>query len=248
MDFNIEDFTEAHYTECIKKAMENYEFLSYEDFVLRKQGLVWRHDIDMSLHRAIKLAQIEAGLGLKATYFIHMQSEFYSILEKECNEILNQIVELGHDLAIHFDPNFYGNEKIRSSNDLSDYLLFEKGLLKKLTGYEAKVFSFHNPDIGEWLKFTDDTYGGLINTYSTFFKENVAYCSDSNGYWRFKRLYDFLNQGHRRIQVLTHPVWWTPEAMMPRERIVRAINGRAQCRIKSYDDFLESQEGRINAR
>ena len=33
----------------------------------------------------------------------------------------------------------------------------------------------------------------MINTYAKYFKENVEYCSDSNGYWRYKRLEDFLN-------------------------------------------------------
>ena len=47
----------------------------------------------------------------------------------------------------------------------------------------------------------------MINAYAKYFKDNVEYCSDSNGYWRHQRLENFLNNKHDKIQVLTHPVW-----------------------------------------
>jgi hypothetical protein len=41
-----------------------------------------------------------------------------------------------------------------------------------------------------------------------------------------------------RLQVLTHPECWTPEAMAPRQRIQRAIDGYAQAIGRWYDDAL----------
>ena len=43
----------------------------------------------------------------------------------------------------------------------------------------------------------------MINVYAKYFIENVEYCSDSDGYWRHKRLEDFLCADYDKIQVLT---------------------------------------------
>ena len=58
-------------------------------------------------------------------------------------------------------------------------------------------------------------------------RDDYAYISDSNGYWRFDRLPEVIAAGaHERLHVLTHPEWWQEEAMSPRERILRCIAGR----------------------
>ena len=79
----------------------------------------------------------------------------------------------------------------------------------------------------------------MINTYAKYFADNVKYCSDSNGYWWFKRLEDFLDEKHKRIQVLTHPGWYQKKVMRPRERIIRSVQGRANNNLKNYDAILK---------
>lgn len=125
-------------------------------------------------------------------------------------------------------------------------LSFEKNILETLFQTEVKVFSFHNPT-EEILKNDNYKYAGMINTYASYFKENVEYCSDSNGYWRHKRLEDFLEQKHSKIQVLTHPGWWQKDIMSPRDRIQRCIDGRAKKVEKTYDSILNAH-GRKNVR
>jgi hypothetical protein len=69
----------------------------------------------------------------------------------------------------------------------------------------------------------------LLNTYGEYFRKKVFYCSDSNGHWRFKRLKDVLEdtpENVPRLQVLTHPVWWTEESMSPKKRFAKCIKGR----------------------
>ena len=84
-------------------------------------------------------------------------------------------------------------------------------------------------------------YGNLINCYSLFFKQNISYCSDSNGYWRFRRLRDVLEQAtDKNLQILTHPGWWQEARMLPRDRVYRAVDGRAKHVMKSYDQALEN--------
>ena len=50
-----------------------------------------------------------------------------------------------------------------------------------------------------------------------------------------------------RLHVLTHPEWWTPEAMSPRERVVRSVEGRGSRVLSDYDALL-ARHDRINVR
>jgi hypothetical protein len=86
----------------------------------------------------------------------------------------------------------------------------------------------------------------MVNTYGAGLRKNFTYCSDSNGYWRFRRLQDVLEQAEdEKLHVLTHPVWWVPDVMSPRERLARCIDGRRDFQHRFYDQTL-ADYGREN--
>lgn len=236
-----EDFTEENYQKILESITN--ETIFYEEMEQKKGFTLWRHDIDLSVHRANRLAKIEKQSNIKATYFLQLGSDFYNVFEQEIKELIFEIKELGHEIALHFDPTQYHIDK---KSDLEKYLTYEKNILETLFDTKIKVFSFHNPT-NEILKYDDFKYMGMINTYAKYFKEEVQYCSDSNGYWRHKRLEDFLAQKYDKIQVLTHPGWWQKNIMSPRKRIQRCIDGRADKLAKKYDKALE-EFGRENVR
>jgi len=240
MNYTYTDFTEDNYRKLLLTAKENYFFATYNDSITTKKHVIWRHDIDFSPHRAYRLAQIEKDVGVKSTYCILLHCEFYNALERTCTEIFKKIIDLGHDIGLHFDPSFY-NLKYGENNTLDNFLHFERGILENVLHTQIHMFSFHNPEVGDWLNFTDETAGGLINAYSSKFRQKYGYCSDSNGYWRFRRLGDVLT-AHKegKLHVLTHPEWWVPEEMSPRDRISRCIDGRSSFQHSFYDDLLES--------
>jgi hypothetical protein len=96
------------------------------------------------------------------------------------------------------------------------------------------------------LSCEKEEYGGLINCYSKYFKTSVSYCSDSNGYWRFRRLRDVLETATDScLQVLTHPELWQETVLSPRERVFRSIYGRANKALFEYDNVL-AEHGREN--
>jgi hypothetical protein len=185
----------------------------------------------------MKLAKIEMEEGVKATYFLLLHSEFYNALEKDVVKCILQIIKYGHNLGLHFDPNFY--DLTNRSSKLEYYLKIEKQLLENIFETEINVFSFHNPDIGNWLQVDREKIAGMVNTYSAYIRDKYTYCSDSNGYWRFKRLEDvLLKEDNEKLQILTHPGWWVPTVMSPRERISRCIEERAAKQHIQYDSFL----------
>jgi hypothetical protein len=209
MDYYFADFTETAYRDMLRAAKVNWEFIDFTAYQSAGRVCLWRHDMDMSCHRACRLAQIESEEGVKATYFIHLHNEFYNPLEKEVAEIILHIQEMGHCLGLHFDPGFY-TAKLSGGQDIVHWLKFEQNLLSQIFHTEIRVFSFHNPDVdGNCLSIDQNEIAGMINTYGRYFKEHYTYISDSNGYWRFRRLRDVLAAVEiEKLHVLTHPDWW----------------------------------------
>ena len=239
---NDEDFTYAKYRELLKMAKSGWKISDYRNIEWDEKFIVWRHDVDYSLNCSLKLAKIEQDEGVKGTYFINPHSEFYNIAELSQYRIMKEILSFGHDLGLHFDAAFY---EIKSETELDFLVAKESSYLEELFGVKPTAFSFHNP-VSKHLECEADEYGGLKNCYSIRFKEEVGYCSDSNGYWRFQRLHEVLKQEKDpRLQVLTHPGWWQKNPYPPRQRIFRATFGRARTIMKLYDRELENHQ-RVN--
>lgn len=240
--YHFADFTLNNYRRLLQLAKERYSFRSFTDFDAEQNFVIWRHDVDFSPRAAREMARIEAAEGLKATYFVLLHSEFYNLLEKEESDCVQEILTLGHYLGLHFDCHYY---EISNEGELEQLLIREKLILEEIFRYPIQAFSFHNttPAI---LDYARARYAGLINTYAEYFRDRVGYCSDSNGYWRFRRLEDVLREGKdERLQVLTHPVMWTETVMSPKQRVYRCLEGRAG-RAKQYYDELLRKSNREN--
>lgn len=237
-----DDYTIMHYKELLHLAKDNYQVVDYKQIPWENKFILWRHDMDYSLNRGLALAKAEHEVGVKATYFLNPHSEFYNIAEANQSKVINEILQYGHDIGLHFDSAYFKNV---TENNIDDLVQRESEHLKWLFGESPTAFSFHNPSADN-LECEKDTYGGLVNCYSRRFKQNVPYCSDSNGYWRFRRLHDVLTESKDPcLQVLTHPGWWHDHPKPPRQRIFRSVYGRATAIMKIYDTGL-MQHGRLN--
>ena len=237
--YNEDDFVEKKYKKILKKIKNKTIF--YDQIKSKDNFTLWRHDVDFSIHRAYSLAKIEKNLNIKSTYFILLSCNFYNIFEKEIKDLIEKIIFLGHNLGLHFDVSQYD---IQSEKQLEKYLNFEKKILENLFKIKIKVFSFHNTTASV-LKYDNFKYARMINTYSKYFKEKVRYCSDSNGYWRYNKLDNFLSEKYNKIQILTHPAWWQKSIMSPFKRINRCVNGRSKNVILNYKKNLK-KNGRKN--
>lgn len=243
-EFNAEpDFSFARYRRLMEIAKQQFEICNYETFQFRKSFLLVRHDVDFSLNIALEIAKIEAELGIKSTFFLNPHSDFYNLLEQSQSEIVKQIMALGHDLGLHFDAPYH---EISSELMLENAIKKDVQLLEIFFETTIKAFSFHNPNSFE-LSCEQDRYAGLVNCYSARFKNEVGYCSDSNGIWRHENMLEVLLEGgYKCLQILTHPNWWRAAGSSPREKIVRAILGRARRVLRDYDKALAAV-GRVNS-
>ncbi|HYW56850.1 MAG TPA: hypothetical protein VE934_07810 [Polaromonas sp.] len=236
------DFTVTHYRELLKLAKQNFVFATYDDIPWGSRFVLWRHDCDYSLNRAHGLATVEAAEGVRATYFLNPHCEFYNLFERSQHRLVREILGMGHKIGLHFDGAFHD---VVDEDSLSAHVQREAALLEGLYGVKPLAFSFHNPAASH-LACDAEAYGGLTNCYSGRLKAEVPYCSDSNGYWRFRRLRDVLTEATDPcLQVLTHPGWWQDKVSPPRQRIFRSVYGRAKATLQLYDEGLDAH-GREN--
>ena len=225
--YKFDDFTLANYERLVELAVKNgYQFISYtNEFVEGRKDILWRHDVEFEPDVALKMAEIEHNHGVKTTYFFQIHSLFYNLFDPHYTEVFHAIHALGHYVGLHFDSHYYG---ITNEDQLNKFIELDCAYFEAVLGVKIKTYSFHNttPFTHSCLK---PMYGGLINVYSSHFKEKYNYCSDSLGYWRFDRLEDVLNDDSiKHLQVLTHDANWTDEVLSPRKRVRKFVSNKAE--------------------
>lgn len=244
MRFQPEDFTTKNYARLLVLTQKFWRFVTFDQLGLSEFDnniVLWRHDIDASVHRAVKLAEIESASGVRATYFVQLSSGFYNVFEKDVSRRLVQIGRMGHQIGLHFDPGAYELDNFR---EFVDRLKLEQGILQDLLGCKVSAFSLHTPTAVP-ADMTGLEIEGLTNAYSAKITSAFKYCSDSNGYWRHERLEDILvRRDSTRLHVLTHPEYWTDEALSAQQRIERCIEGRSRSTRKNFYGIV-LQTGRM---
>ncbi len=232
------DFTEARYVALLDLARSRYRIEPFGT-TAKVPHVLWRHDIDYSVHRAHRIARIEAESDASATYFFLLSSPYYSLFEPEARRLARRILAFGHHAGLHFDPTVYQNDGERL--DVEERIDFERGVLEDILGRSIEVVSFHNPAYSGLLDMTQPTLAGLVNAYGGAIRSDYLYTSDSFGYWRHAPIHEVLSTTlSDRLHVLTHPVWWTEEAGSPRQKIARCVQGRASAMQRTYDDLMKS--------
>lgn len=233
--YYFKDFTFRNYRKILKIAKSKYKFASYSDD-LDEKTIIWRHDLEFSIPNALKMAEIESNLQIKANYFLQVHSEFYNILDKNSFDSIIRVKKLGHNIGLHFDPHFW---RIKNEHELEKYLEIDKNTLEKYFGVDIKMFSFHNTN--KFILSCDkDKYANMVNVYSKYYKTKVGYCSDSTGYWRYERLEERLREAKdKNLQVLIHDGMWQDKVMSPRQRVFKTIDDRANWLKNNYDNILK---------
>lgn len=229
------DFTEARYVALIERARLRYRFCRFGENLAGDGVALWRHDIDFSPQRALALARLESAAGVTATYFVLLGSAFYNPFEAVIRDVLREIVDLGHDIGLHYDASASdGNPATHA-----DRVAFEAGILRRQLQADIRSFSLHNPSVARDVHLDDLKYAGLVNASTARLRADFTYVSDSNGRWRYRSLQETLDdKSISRLYALTHPEWWTPEPLPPSACVERCIEGRARCVASDYKAFL----------
>ena len=191
-----------------------FNFIDFNLFIIalkQSKKIFLRHDVDLSLEKALEMAKIECELGVKSTYMVIPNSSIYDIRSFTAGKILQQILAMGHEIALHFDvgKNRKGDFSIST---IKTEINFAAQEIEKITGQAIKSLSFHRP----LLRFI----GGdlfIENRVNAYAKElMVEYFSDSKGVWRRGEPIPELKKAPQQlVQLLIHPIWWNEEHMNP---------------------------------
>jgi hypothetical protein len=227
---DLADFTEDSYRALLRLTKQQYAFSGFVQPAAQPHAIL-RHDLDASVHRALALARIEHEEGVQATYFLFPRCLYYNLLHPECKAVVAGILALGHRVGLHFDVSIE-----HAPEDLQRLVTHEKELIEREFGRSPEAISFHLAgDFASRLP-REDLFCGMVNAYSARMARDYRYVSDSNGVWRFEPWSALLDAGKfPRLHILTHPEWWTPERLTPRQRLQRAIDGYARRMGDWYD-------------
>lgn len=241
-----DEFTETEYAALLDLAVAKYHFIDVADSAVPGGPVVvWRHDADHSIHRALALAEIEHTRGVRAVYHLMTASRYYNVLEPEVIRIIRRLAVLGHHLGLHFDMDVFGEEGSVGAAEVAARVAFERNVIETAAGVSLTSMSFHNHLVNAARLGEEPRIAGLANASAPSYFRSFRYVSDSNGMWRRGRLRDILEgEPVERLIVLTHPEWWTPEPMTPFERMRRCVAGRADANLELYVYQL-SRDGRL---
>lgn len=182
---------------------KNYIFTDYDDCGRHKKIVVLRHDIDTSLDKAVELANLEAELGVKSTYFVLLSSEFYNVIAKDSREKIKEIQNAGHDIGLHFDELNYDKTCRKGIQSL---IIKEVCILEEVLQTKIKSVSMHRPS-RETLE-ADYNFGSVINSYGKKFFKEFKYVSDSRRRWR-EDVMEIIQSGkYDKLHILTHAFWY----------------------------------------
>ena len=105
-------FDLAHYAEILEAAQTGgYRFTTFGEPPSRGD-LFLRHDIDLSLGAALRMAELEAEHGVVTTYLLMTESVFYNLASHEGAEAIERLRGLGHAVGLHaVHPNVSLDER-----------------------------------------------------------------------------------------------------------------------------------------
>ena len=141
-------FDLAHAAELLDAARAaGYRFGFFEGEP-RDGDVLLRHDVDLSLDGALRLAEVEAEAGAPATYFLMTRSVFYNLASEEGERSIARLRELGHRVGLHaVHPHLDFDERF------------------------DPVLAWHNPD----PDYMREPVAGAINVMQTPWFDPAAY-------------------------------------------------------------------------
>lgn len=138
-DFTFDDFKEI----LINFKNSGYFFLTFYEYCSNNKSksrqVILRHDVDRYPLNALKMAELEYDLDLKATYF------FRTIPSVFDHQIIKKIASLGHEIGYHYEDLSQCN----GDPELA-IIQFSKNLEKLRKLFPVKSICMHGSPLSKW--------------------------------------------------------------------------------------------------
>ncbi len=179
-------------------------------------GVILRHDVDLSVRAAYDLASLEKDCGIRASYFFLTTSHAYNPASPVNRRRLQEMVDWGFEIGLHFDT---GAADDRDHKETEKRLDAEAAFLSSITQVPVKSISLHNPSVrGKYPLFE-----GYLNAYDPRIFSPTTYLSDSR--MKFQTdLAGFIAKAERQtVQLLLHPMHYSTAGGTYKEIFYAAI-------------------------
>jgi hypothetical protein len=193
-----------HYRELLEAAHAGgYRFACFDGEPEAGEVLL-RHDVDLSVDAALRMAELEADADAVATYFLMTRSEFYNLDSPSGEASIERLRSLGHRVGLHaLWPQVDHDQRLDS------------------------VLAWHNPE-PEYMR---EPVEGLTNVMAAPWAD--VYRSDSNQHWRQGCPHEELRAGSfERLQLLTHPELWVYPGATMRETMLAMLDAERVLRLR----------------
>jgi hypothetical protein len=217
---------------CLISAGYRWTFFTDRERKPQRAEVYLRHDVDFDPRYARAMAELEHELGVTSTYFFHLRSVAYNLLDVAVVDSVRAIAAAGHHIGLHFDQSHYRRE-------LADEVERELAIFSSyIDSPEAAIFvnkeviSFHRPrksSFGRRVPFLPPNLGHAFERRYMSFEGRKMFFSDSGCRWgEDGDPRDWFELGSQHpIQILTHPIWWMEQGGSPDEKVVRFFKSRS---------------------
>ncbi len=184
-------------------------FADVQEMPIDERFVILRHDVDYSTDAAIAMAEEEASRGVRATYFLLLNGFYYNLLEAAHAHVAARLVELGHEVGLHYDVNFL---RAFPDREWPRLIRLQADVLSGLSGRPVLSISMHQPGLYGEDPLRDRHDLDFMNAYDDRFFRAMGYASDSCRAWR-DGTWTLLTEGPvpHRLQLVLHPINWGPQ-------------------------------------
>ena len=179
------DFTLNKYTVLLQSIQAlGCRFVTFDQYCSDKASLeaekfvILRHDVDMKAENALTTASIEAGLGIKASYY------FRVVRQSNKPEIIKAIAAMGHEIGYHYE-----DMAICEGNAERAIKHFEAQLTYFRQFYPVRTICMHGAPRSRydsrdlWKQFDYHDYGIMGEPYFDVDFSKVFYLTDTGRRW-----------------------------------------------------------------
>lgn len=178
----MRDFTLKSYKSLLLAFQQaGYHFQTFEELMIcpvEGKVVVLRHDVDELAWNALKMAQLENSLGIRATYF------FRIVKQSNEPEVIKQIVSLGHEVGYHYEDLALAEGDVEKA-----MIAFNKNLEYFRSYYPVKSVCMHGSSTSKydnrllWEKHQLGDYGLVGEPYLSVDFDKVFYLTDTGYAW-----------------------------------------------------------------
>jgi hypothetical protein len=204
-------FTLDHYRALLEAAQAGGYRLAGFDRPPEPGDLIIRHDVDLSLAAAVRVAEVEADAGAWSTWCLMTRSVFYNLESEEGEWAITRLRALGGRIAHH---------AVWPHVDLD--------------GRFEPVVAWHNPDDA----YLREPIDGATNAMSAPWYDPPHFRSDSNQHWSHRGRHDecphdALAAGAVEwLHLLIHPEIWVYDGASMRETMESFLEADRELRLE----------------